>query len=372
MSQNYVRYHTNIKLCYSLGIEKQLFPKEFTDKIPATTSQYWKNKNVNDYLGYEYEELSAKAIEDFKILFDARAKKIKQLFFAFLKLYLSIITIIGKRNFQEILKTNRKKLIPNIDNLINEFGNKKMVLKLLGITIQQYAHWKKIEQYACSNSLIWLCYKRVSTQMSRKEIETMKKLMTDKTMLHWASASVWGYGVKNGMVSMARTTWYHYGKLLRLGNSRKKYKPNKKKISVRAEAPNTIWHMDVSVYKTLENTKYYIYTVIDNFSRKILAYDYAKELNGSTRLKSLKRAIEQEFGVDLEASQLVPKLNLIVDGGTENNNKTVEDFIKENQINITKLVALKDVVFSNSMVESSFRMMKTYYLKQEIPENQFI
>ena len=296
----------------------------------------------------------------------------KRLFFAFLKLYLSIITIIGKRNFQEILKTNRKKLIPNIDNLINEFGNTKMILKMLGITIQQYAHWKKIEQYDCPNSLIWLCYKRVSTQMSRKEIETMKKLMTDKTMLHRASASVWGYGVKNGMISMARTTWYHYGKLLRLGNSRKKYKPNKKKISVRAEAPNTIWHMDVSVYKTLENTKYYIYTVIDNFSRKILAYDYAKELNGSTRLKSLKRAIEEEFGVDLEASQSVPKLNLIVDGGTENNNKTVEDFIKENQINITKLVALKDVVFSNSMVESSFRMMKTYYLKQGIPEDQFI
>ncbi|GGP06300.1 hypothetical protein GCM10010992_25960 [Cloacibacterium rupense] len=114
MHQSYSRYHTNIKLCYSLGIEKQLFPKEFTDKIPATTSQYRKNKNANDYLGYEYEELSTKAIEDFKILFDARAKKIKQLFFAFLKLYLSIITIIGKRNFKEILK---KFLIPIKKNL---------------------------------------------------------------------------------------------------------------------------------------------------------------------------------------------------------------------------------------------------------------
>ena len=117
MSKCYFRYHTNIKLCYSLGIEKQLFPKEFTDKIPAT-SQYWKNKNVNDYLGYEYEELSAKAIEDFKILFDARAKKMKRLFFAFLKLYLSIITIIGKTNFQEILKTNRKNLFPILTSLL--------------------------------------------------------------------------------------------------------------------------------------------------------------------------------------------------------------------------------------------------------------
>lgn len=118
MNQSYSRYHTNIKLCYSLGIEKQLFPKEFTDKIPATTSQYWKNKNANDYLGYEYEELSAKAIEDLKLLFDARAKKMKQLFFAFLKLYLSIITIIGKTNFQEILKTNRKNLFPILTSLL--------------------------------------------------------------------------------------------------------------------------------------------------------------------------------------------------------------------------------------------------------------
>ena len=48
MSRSYSRYHTNVKLFYSLGIEKQLFPKEFKDKIPATTSQYWKNKNAND------------------------------------------------------------------------------------------------------------------------------------------------------------------------------------------------------------------------------------------------------------------------------------------------------------------------------------
>jgi hypothetical protein len=48
-------------------------------------------------------------------VFDARAKKMKQLFFTFLKLYLSIITVIGKKfkKFQKPIEKN----IYNIDRL---------------------------------------------------------------------------------------------------------------------------------------------------------------------------------------------------------------------------------------------------------------
>lgn len=48
-------------------------------------------------------------------MFDARAKKMKQLFFTFLKLYLSIITVIGKKfkKFQKPIEKN----IYNIDRL---------------------------------------------------------------------------------------------------------------------------------------------------------------------------------------------------------------------------------------------------------------
>jgi len=50
----------------------------------------------------------------------------------------------------------------------------------------------------------------------------------------------------------------------------------------------------------------------------------------------------------------------------------IHELIKNCEVGIYKKANLKDVVFSNSMVESSFRMMKTYYLKQGIPEDQFI
>lgn len=187
--------------------------------------------------------------------------------------------------------------------------------------------------------------------------------MSDKTMVYWSSASVWGYAVKNKMISISRPTWYLYCKILKLNRTRIIHKKVKKKISVRANFPNQIWHMDVSVYKTLDGVKYYIYSIIDHFSRKILAFDFSTELSGKIRIKSLKTAVDS-----LDQQQ---DIKLIVDGGSENNNKTVADFITNCHVNLDKKVALKDVLYSNSMIESSFRTLKSYYLKTGISSEDF-
>lgn len=137
--------------------------------------------------------------------------------------------------------------------------------------------------------------------------------------------------------------------------------------------------MDVSQYITADNVKFYIYTIVDNFSRKILACDYSKKLSAAIRVKSLRRATEEQFEVSLsgsnkvrEISEKYPSLNLIVDGGSENNNKTVHDFIKDCQVNIDKKIALKDVTYSNNMVENPFKTMKSkYFRSKEIFESTF-
>lgn len=78
--------------------------------------------------------------------------------------------------------------------------------------------------------IIWLCYKRVSRQISMKEILIMENLLKEKKYLHWSSASVWGKAVKDGKISMSIQSWYHYAKLLGLGYTRKKYKKPRKRI----------------------------------------------------------------------------------------------------------------------------------------------
>ena len=117
--------------------------------------------------------------------------------------------------------------------------------------------------------------------------------------------------------------------------------------------------MDVTYYKTINNIEYYIYTIVDNFSRKIIAYDVSKKLSANIRLESLKRAIKKEFDISVGKSNV----DLILDGGSENNNHTIHEFIKNQQVNITKKIALKDVRFSNSIIEGTYRILKSKYCK---------
>jgi putative transposase len=42
-------------------------------------------------------------------------------------------------------------------------------------------------------------------------------------------------------------------------------------VGIRADAPNELWHIDVTIIKLIDGTKAYLHAVIDNFSRRILA-----------------------------------------------------------------------------------------------------
>ncbi|WP_143093329.1 DDE-type integrase/transposase/recombinase [Halpernia frigidisoli] len=364
MPQTYTSYHTNIKLCFSLGIEKQIFPETYLEKIPRSTSVYWKNKDTAHYSGTEFEEVAQCTLEDLKIIADMRLQKSRQLFLSFGRLYLSIINLFGEKKFQNFIKTNYRILTPFIAKFIEISENKSVVLKFLKISSNQFGQWQKMKKYECKESLIWMCYKRVSRQISQKEIHIMKLLLADKKYLHWSSGSVWGKGVKDGKISMSRQSWYHYAKLLGFGLKRKKFYQKRKRISIRAEKPNEIWHMDVTRYKTTDNKMMFIYTLMDNFSRKVLDWDVSEKLSGAIRLKSLKRAIDEQFLQKKDLKIDTQKLDLIVDGGSENNNITIHEFIIDCKVGIHKKVALKDVLFSNSLIEGNNRILKQTFLKQ--------
>ena len=87
---------------------------------------------------------------------------------------------------------------------------------------------------------------------------------------------------------MSKASWYRY--CLGLGISEKRKPENKprKKESVKATRPNQIWHIDVTEFVTADHVKFYVHTVLDNFSRKILAYTISRYKTARTILISLK------------------------------------------------------------------------------------
>ena len=52
---NYNSYHSAVKSSYALGIENQVLPDSFTQKIPRSTTYDWKNNmNPDDFVGNEF------------------------------------------------------------------------------------------------------------------------------------------------------------------------------------------------------------------------------------------------------------------------------------------------------------------------------
>ena len=129
--------------------------------------------------------------------------------------------------------------------------------------------------------------------------------------------------------------------------------------SLRASRPLQILHMDVTIFKPLDNTKVYIYFIVDNFSRVILNWKASVEYSSSIAVTLLKQCFSKH-GIH-------PDSKLITDGGPENHGE-VSGFVAGNP-NINQLIAQKDIIQSNSMVESVNKHIKYYYLfKKELKD----
>ena len=102
--------------------------------------------------------------------------------------------------------------------------------------------------------------------------------------------------------------------------------------------------------------KYNIYLLMDNFSRFILNYQVSEKVSAKIRMGSIQQAYEQYINVPGE------DVRLIVDGGVENNNRAVDDYISSEEVSVQKLIAGKDIKFSNSIVEAQNKIMKYRYL----------
>ena len=246
-------------------------------------------------------------------------------------------------------------MIRLVENLPLEF-NLNLVFKFLKITKHQFNIWRSRRRYLCASSLIGYCTKRFPSQISQEEIKVLKSLMSRSRFSTWSIGNIWGFAFKRGMISMSRTSWYRY--CLRLGISKKRNqeKQRRKRDSIKAKRPNEIWHMDVTEFITADRVKFYIHTVLDNFSRKIISYTISRDKTAKTRLISLKEGLKAQYKSEISNEVL----DLIVDGGSENNNFRIHNFIRHCKVEIHKKVALKDIIFSNSMIEGSFKILKRF------------
>ena len=358
----YTSYHTSVKICFALGIE-QILPEELRKSIPRSTAHAWKQKRESEYFGYQFAHKASKNLNQAEVIFNDKVKYERAVLHAFCKIKLTIIDFVGKKQFNKLLQGNKHQVVMMVEKVKSIFET-STICRFLNLKPKTYSAWKKQSSVFCPSSKINMCFRKIPHQITTKEVADLKRFMTDPKYFHWPTTSVWALAIRTKKAIMSRSCWYKYTDLLDLKRHKisKKYKPKKK--ALRANSMNEIWHADVSVYTTLDYVRYYIYTVVDNYSRMILAWDIDIKLSAQIRLRSIERAIKEQFEVNPKKQSI----DLVVDGGSENNNSTIHNFIQNNHVNINKKIALKDIIQSNSLIEATYKIMKYkyFYSKQII------
>lgn len=93
--------------------------------------------------------------------------------------------------------------------------------------------------------------------------------------------------------------------------------------------------------------------MIDNYSRKILTWCVATRFDVMNTVNILREAVRN-------AVSAVSTPTLLVDGGSENLNASVDELINDGIL--SRVIAVKDIRFSNSLIETLWRTMKHQWL----------
>lgn len=342
-------WDTSVKHYFRLGLETNI-PFELKNKIPSSNISRWKQEPENKYLGCEIADYIDQEI-DFIKRFN-QSSKIKKILEGYFKLSDAFNYILDDvKGIKSIIK-NQKELVVNTIESIKDDVSINLALKIFNISRATYQNYKSIVIHKCNVSYFNWCVKRFSNQLLTKEVQTIKNYMEHSDYKFWSKSSIYFKAIRDGNLQCGLTTFYKYCRLLGFKN-----KPRKRKSDnynpVKTFKPNQLWCADVTIFRTKNHVKHHIHFLMDHFSKYIIGYKVCSSSSSSAIKELLQNAYQKHKPNTLK---------FLTDGGSENVNRTVSNFINKSEVSIKHIIAQKDVVFSNSMIEALNKVIKHQFL----------
>ena len=349
-------YHTDLILQYKFD----LLQKDICRNIPKSTRYDWKNKDFTKMVGYDtvFTDEKLEMIKAF-LTNQTLLKAAKGLFFIYSTLFAMIANVRGMKT---ILRKNMEAIVKAID-LAEPLMGLKHACKLLKVSQHQYYAWKR--KIVCSLAPLKQCVKQNVFSISPSEQQIIKTFVQDEQYKNYSLTTIYYEMMRKEKAFMSLTSFYKYAKLFDNFTNRKLFKA-KQKTGIRATKPKEIIHADVCVFRPLDHTKCFIYFIVDNFSRMILGWKISLEYKSAIMLDNLRNVY---YTYQLEKED--PLTILFVDDGIENKG-VVCIAIENKELKLDRIVAQKDIHFSNSMVEGVNKRMKYDFLfRQELPDIEY-
>jgi len=221
----------------------------------------------------------------------------------------------------------------------------RAVLRVIGLSQTLYYAWTREDECTLDDRLS--CPRFSLQQLTPTECNTIKEMVTSDEYRHGSTGTLALLAQRLGKVFASPSTWYRLVRLYKWRRPRQRVHPAKPKIGIRASRANEIRHANTTLIRLLDESRAYLHAVIDNFSRRILAWRVAESCYPGATTQLL---------IDASQSRVKCKPMLLVDGGVENFNSAMDEVIDSGLLK--RVLAQTEITFSNSLIESWWRVLK--------------
>jgi putative transposase len=317
--------------------------------VPRSTARGWLGTAPTVVVCLDVADLTEPELRQEVLKLRRRVQKLT----ALLRLALALLRTSGFRLTGERLPDGRAKLrILRAVVRAREYLPLRAVLRFLRVSPSRFHTWRR-RQGACVLDDRSSCPRTSPSRLTPSEVRAIEDMVTSPDYRHVPTGTLAVLAQRLGKVWASPSTWYRLVRQNGWRRPRVRVHPAKPKTGLRTTRANEMWHIDTTVIRLLDGTRAYVHAVIDNFSRRILAWrvaDTFAPVNSVTVLLDASRAAAP--------SETTPVV--LADAGVENVNAQVDALIQTGVLR--RLLAFTELKFSNSMIEAWWRSLKHQWL----------
>ncbi len=312
--------------------------------VPRSTARDWSRLPARSVITLDVATMSQSALQQEVIALRARnAKLVAILRLVVVLLRVCDVTLARRRLVDGVKKRRILRAVERSRATVPL----RAALRVLGLSASRFHSWRRDEE--CTLDDVSSCPQSRPQQLTTEERETIRDIVCSNEYRHVPTGRLAIFAQRLGKVFASPSTWHRLVRRHRWRRPRKRVHPAKPKLGIRADRPNQIWHIDTSVVRLLDGTHAYLYAVIDNFSRRILAWRVSEHFDPTMTLEVLVEAGRSSVKTDGPPT-------LLADAGIENRTAAIDELI--NSGILRRVLAQTEIAFSNSMIESWWRTLK--------------
>jgi putative transposase len=226
------------------------------------------------------------------------------------------------------------------------------ILRFLHLSAGRLHAWRRREG-VCALTDQARCPRTIPQRLTQREVQAIKEMVISPDYRHVPIATLAVLAQRLDTVYASPTTWYSLVRTHGWRRPRLRVHPAKPTVGLRTTRPDEMWHIDTTVIRLLDGTRAYLHAVIDNFSRRILAWHVADAFAPGNSVAVLLQASQH-------ATESAEVPVVLADACVENVNAQVDALLATGVLR--RLLAMTELKFSNSMIEAWWRCLKHHWL----------